>query len=92
MWRLLCGILPTSAEMAKKLPILDHYCVFCYKWEETDIHLFKCCKGLVRFWEESGLMLPSTQLGGSVLDWITTMMEVFSGNKLDLFFMHLWVI
>lgn len=93
MWRVLRGILPTRMALAKKITLPNKKCVFCNRYEETDLHLFKHCQALISFWNASPLgQIPLASLNCSLSDWICEVLSTFSSQQIDLFLSCLWVV
>lgn len=75
VWRSIRGILPTRGALCKKVPIPDTCCVFYKKYDEIDMHLFKCYGALESFWKATPMTFNlQTVPALNLKDWITEVM------------------
>lgn len=70
-WRLLKGILPTRAALARKITLPDLSCMFCHSQIESYVHLFMQCSALVSFWFTCSFgELTRNHSERSIFEWI----------------------
>ncbi|XP_062014420.1 uncharacterized protein LOC133730938 [Rosa rugosa] len=92
-WRLVKGILPTRAALAKRVQLPDVRCVYCSNGVEDSLHLFKNCEALKAFWKHGSLNLQPGKHPTTLLDiWFWDMINALDGENLEYFLMALWVV
>lgn len=93
VWRLVKGILPTWELLVRRVPLTDARCVFCMKYVETGLHVFRDCEKIAWFWSCTLLgLMPKFVPTMSLEEWVLNVVDQFTAGQQCAFFMALWVI